>query len=93
MGGWMRTGQLTLVIAAGLLGASMASATPGGVDANGCHKSDKIGLHCHPMRKTTVPAPKGAKSETPAEREKRLKKECKGKPVGGQCTKEWTGTK
>ena len=89
----MHTGRITLTVVAALLGASMASATPGGTDINGCHYSEKIGQHCHPMRKTNVTAPKGAKSETPAEREKRLKKECKGKPVGGQCTKEWTGTK
>lgn len=33
-----------------VLVAGLAQATSGAVDAKGCHKSEKIGFHCHPTR-------------------------------------------
>lgn len=59
-----------------------ALATPGAVDANGCHTSKKIGFHCHPERATGGGLP-GV--ETAHQRDKRLRRECKGMPNAGAC--------
>lgn len=58
-------------------------ATPGGLDAAGCHHSKKVGYHCHPERgaKLSRPAPVGA--VTPDDR--RMARECKGRPNAGAC--------
>lgn len=60
-----------------------AHATPGGVDANGCHRSQSQGFHCHPERAKNRGATPGG--ETVVQREKRLKRECKGRPNAGAC--------
>ena len=66
---------LPTVAALVLLGfAGLVAATPGRVDSLGCHKSKKYGMHCH--RET---------SDTTAAREKRLLRECRGKPNAGAC--------
>ena len=65
----------------GLMMAAQVQATPGGVDVRGCHDSTKIGHHCHAGRAST-----GASSESKTERERRLKRECKGERNGGMCS-------
>lgn len=60
-------------------GAGAVLATPGRVDALGCHNSKKIGLHCHRERAQVD-------GETIAAREKRLLRQCKNKPSAGVCT-------
>lgn len=73
---------LWLVVAVGGA-AQFAHAAPGGVDARGCHNSKAAGHHCHPERaKSGATLPGG---ETVTQREKRLKRECKGKPNAGAC--------
>lgn len=59
-----------------------ASATPGGVDGQGCHSSKRIGHHCHPERASHGGLPGG---ETQAQRDRRLKRECKGQRNAGAC--------
>lgn len=76
-------GSLVVVL---LLAHQFAHATPGGVDANGCHRSATAGHHCHPERATgrgSVQTVGG--NETVRERERRLKRECKGRPNAGAC--------
>lgn len=63
--------------------ASLAWSTPGGVDASGCHDSEKIGRHCHPQR---LKAGGYAGGESAAQRSKRLDKECKGMQDAGMCS-------
>ena len=70
------------VLAAYFAGAA-ANATPGGVDADGCHASAKIGHHCHPQRAKSGGSLPG--DGTHAQRDKRLKRECKGRPNSGAC--------
>ena len=67
----------------GLFVSTVAHATPGGLDAAGCHHSKRAGYHCHPERgaKLTRPAPVGA--VTPDDR--RMARECKGRPNAGAC--------
>jgi len=74
--------RAVLMVLAMALGGS-AMATPGTVDARGCHNSKKIGHHCHPER-ASAQAGSGS-GESTAERERRLKRECKGKRNGGMC--------
>lgn len=64
-----------------MLFAGRATATPGGVDAAGCHDSAKIGRHCHPQRATGSGGADGSKKD----RDKRLKKECRGAVNAGAC--------
>lgn len=68
---------LILILCGGFLGA--AAATPGRVDSLGCHKSKTVGMHCHRERAKVD-------GETIAAREKRLLRQCKGKPSTGVCT-------
>lgn len=66
-----------------LLALPMAvMATPGRVDAQGCHHSKRAGYHCHPDRARGTVLPGG---ETQRERDRRLKRECKGRPNAGAC--------
>ena len=58
-------------------------ATPGGVDANGCHHSKQAGKHCHPERARYLQTLPGG--ETVTQREKRLKRECRGRANAGAC--------
>lgn len=57
----------------------LAAATSGGVDSSGCHRSKSEGYHCHPERA------KSSGGESATERDRRLKRECKGKANGGAC--------
>lgn len=71
--------KLLLVVA--FLATGAAWATPGAVDGKGCHNSTKIGFHCHPQR-----AGSGSGGhETEAQKDKRLRRECKGRGNGGAC--------
>lgn len=65
-------------------GVQFVHATPGGVDANGCHRSQSLGFHCHPERAKSGGTTPGG--ESTAQREKRLKRECKGRPNAGACS-------
>lgn len=64
-----------------LLLSGVAHATPGGVDASGCHKPKNAGVHCHPEREKTPTVG----HETVAQRDKRLTRECRGRPNAGAC--------
>lgn len=63
--------------------SQFAHATPGGVDANGCHQSKTAGKHCHPERARHVATLPGG--ESVAQRDKRLKRECRGRANAGAC--------
>lgn len=63
--------------------SQFAGATPGGVDANGCHQSKTAGKHCHPERARHVATLPGGESVT--QRDKRLKRECRGRANAGAC--------
>lgn len=78
--GWC-IGALLAVMALVLAAAGPVGATPGGVDANGCHTSKKQGHHCHPERARGS----GGADGTLSAREKRLLRECKGRPNSGAC--------
>lgn len=65
-----------LVLILAVVVCSGASATPGKVDSRGCHASKKEGHHCHDGR---------AAGEGVNERERRLKRECKGAANAGAC--------
>lgn len=77
----MRTGYFVLALALAFSGA--AQATPGPVNAEGCHESRKAGYHCHPERAKSGSLLPGG--ETHAQREKRMARECKGRANGGAC--------
>ena len=74
-----------LLVGASLLMAQFAPvwATPGALDAAGCHQSKKIGYHCHPER-GAAPARAAPVPAVTAE-DRRLKRECKGRPNAGAC--------
>jgi hypothetical protein len=59
-----------------------AVATPGKVNAAGCHASKKDGAHCHPERARDS----GGSDGTQAARNQRLKRECKGAVNAGACS-------
>ena len=72
-----------IVLAALLATATTAGATPGGLDAAGCHHGKKVGYHCHagaakPARVASAPQARTAE-------ERRLSRECKGRPNAGAC--------
>lgn len=66
-----------------LMAAACANATPGGLDANGCHHNKRVGYHCHTERagKPMRAAPPQARTAE----ERRLVRECKGRPNAGAC--------
>lgn len=64
--------------------ATTAWATPGKVDAEGCHQSAKAGHHCHAHRAASGQNSSGS-AESPQARERRLLRECKGLPNAGAC--------
>lgn len=74
----------SFVLALLCLTAGLAQATPGGLDANGCHNSKKKDFHCHAPREKAKPKGQGS-GETPTQRETRLLRECQGRPNGGAC--------
>lgn len=74
----------TSVIALLCLWGSLAQATPGGVNANGCHHSQKKDFHCHTASDKPQSKAQGS-AETPAQRDKRLLRECRGRPNAGAC--------
>ncbi|MCT9811876.1 hypothetical protein N0K08_14620 [Acidovorax sp. Be4] len=76
----MRVSVLALLF----LWASLAQATPGGVNASGCHHSQKKDFHCHAPNEKGKAKNQGS-AETPAQRDKRLLRECRGRPNAGAC--------
>lgn len=82
----MRKSRSTLKAVCGalllLLWGGGVHATAGARDANGCHDSAKIGRHCHPQ---AGKARGNANHETDAQRDKRLRRECKGLRDAGVC--------
>jgi hypothetical protein len=81
---WNRLAVCVVVLA----WAQLAGATGGAVDSAGCHTSKTQGYHCHPERAKGA-AGGGAWSTSTdrdqAARDKRLKRECKGRPNAGAC--------
>lgn len=66
-----------------LVFSAAVSATPGGVDRNGCHESKSDGYHCH---KVAIEKIKHSYAdENQAQRSKRLKAQCQGLPNQGIC--------
>ena len=77
----MRYLMMCLMMMVVLAGA--AHATPGGLDASGCHKpaSRTKAYHCHPEKaKNQMHVIESQKS-----RVDRLRKQCEGKPKRGEC--------
>lgn len=64
--------------------AALAQATPGGLDASGCHHPRNKEFHCHVPRAKAQGKSQG-RGETTAQREKRLLRECRGRPNAGAC--------
>lgn len=64
---------------------AVQAAPRGDVDQNGCWRGPRGGLHCptFSQRRTERLMPGGA--ETRLERERRLKRECKGQRNAGAC--------
>lgn len=73
------------------LAASLAQATPGGLDANGCHQSKKQDFHCHAPREKAKAKTQGH-GESGTQREQRLLRECQGRPNSGACLGYARGT-
>jgi hypothetical protein len=72
-----------IMAAALVVVSAAASATPGGVDANGCHRSKTVGYHCHAVKiQNIVPYIPG---ETQAAHSERLGAQCVDKPNEGVC--------
>lgn len=71
-----------LAVAVALLVPAGAMASPGATDASGCHRSASMGYHCHPIKPGAM-GKKKAQAATAEER--RLKRECKGRPNAGAC--------
>lgn len=79
----MVTNRLTHFAALGLmLVSAQAGATPGATDGNGCHTSARIGHHCHVLKPG---AAERAASAARSADERRLRRECKGRPNAGAC--------
>ena len=76
----MRAGIFSLMY----LLASLAQASPGGLDASGCHNARKQEFHCHVAR-DKPPGKTQGRAETTVQREKRLLRECRGRPNAGAC--------
>ena len=75
-----------LVLVSALVVPGFAAATPGGVDTSGCHDSKKIGYHCHPERAGAgAGSSRHASGETVSDRDRRMKRECKGRANAGAC--------
>ena len=68
----------TLVLVSGAAGA-----TPGATDASGCHASARNGYHCH-AKKPGKATERQADQRRNAE-DRRLRRECKGRPNAGAC--------
>lgn len=64
--------------------AALAQATPGGLDASGCHHPRNKEFHCHVPRAKAQGKSQG-RGETTAQRENRLLRECRGRPNAGAC--------
>ena len=74
-----------IALAALLATATAAHATPGGLDAAGCHHSKRAGYHCHPERGAAKPAKPTRVPQAGTAEERRLVRECKGRPNAGAC--------
>lgn len=71
----MKTIFLLLALVSGA-----ALATPGGVDANGCHTPKNGVHHCHALKSEKLPAHESARA-----RNARMKAQCQGLPNAGAC--------
>lgn len=69
----------------GLFAPAVAHATPGGLDAAGCHHSKRAGYHCHPERGAARPAKPARVPQAATAEERRLARECRGRPNAGAC--------
>lgn len=70
-----------VLVAALVLVAGEAMATPGGVDSEGCHNPKHGGRHCHALKPVqALPAHESAQA-----RNKRMKRECKNQANQGPC--------
>ena len=79
----MRASKFALVLAGiALAVTNFAVASPGGTDGNGCHASARLGYHCHAKRAGA--AERQADQRRGAE-DRRLARECKGRPNAGAC--------
>ena len=74
-----------LMAVCGLFVSTVAHATPGGLDAAGCHRSKTAGYHCHPERGAARPAKAARAPQAGTAEERRLARECKGRPNAGAC--------
>ena len=74
-------GLFVVAFSVALCGAVHLEAVAAKRNSEGCYHSQKKGYVC-PEQNTSQPW--GA--ESPREREKRLKRECKGKPNAGACS-------
>lgn len=74
---------VTFVFVAAGFSAQFVHASAGRVDDKGCHHSKKQGQHCHGANPSAGPAVYGG--ESTKERDKRLKRECRGMPNAGAC--------
>lgn len=82
----MRALFVVWIVAAVGFWPQFVQATPGGIDANGCHQSATNGHHCHPERATGRGTSQTVGGhETTAQRDKRLKRECRGRANAGAC--------
>lgn len=70
------------VFFAALVCAGAVQASPGRVNAAGCHQSKTEGYHCHEKR-AKVQRVRAVQAVT--EQERRLKRECRGMPNAGAC--------
>lgn len=64
--------------------APLVQATPGGLDANGCHSAKTKGFHCHAPSDKMQSKGQGS-AESREQREKRLRRECHARPNAGAC--------
>lgn len=70
--------KTSIMLVALLTASSAALATPGGLDAAGCHHSKRAGYHCHPERGAARPSKAARAPQAATAEERRLMRECKG---------------
>lgn len=66
-----------------MLVCGAAVASPGATDASGCHTSARHGYHCHAKKPGKATERQAGKRRTAEDR--RLRRECKGRPNAGAC--------
>ena len=72
------------ILAAAVAFSGSAWAKPGAVDSSGCNQSAKLGYHCHPEKAGSAQEAR-SKVQAVKEEDRRLKRECKGRPNAGAC--------